>query len=184
MRIKEPLVSSSLRWYRSRWANRHLRCADGISLCLCSLGYISTSILTYRYGKYDGSWDEGKIRIKRNCVSNTSKICRRHPSRWKAMQATGRYHKNRVSVSKYVRGRNHRRVIIHPDEVANNFLWIITEVHFYQNRRKHIPENKWILFIGKWPTWYTNFFSMFYSHQLMHFFIQLCISLLSYIKIT
>jgi len=24
----------------------------------------------------------------------------------------------------------------------------------------------------------------FYSHQLMHFFIQLCISLLSYIKIT
>jgi len=38
-----------------------------------------------------------------------------------------------------------------------------------------------------------NFFSLFhrafrfikvYSHQLMHFFIQLCISLLSYIKIT
>ena len=24
----------------------------------------------------------------------------------------------------------------------------------------------------------------FYSHQLMHFFVQLCISLLSYIKIT
>jgi len=27
-------------------------------------------------------------------------------------------------------------------------------------------------------------YSKFYSHQLMHFFIQLCISLLSYIKIT
>ena len=113
MCIKEPLVSSSLRWYRSRWANRHLRCADGISLCLCSLGYISTSILTYRYGKYDGSWDEGKIRIKRNCVSNTSKICRRHASRWKAMQATGRYHKNRLKCLK-IRQRPKSQACYHP----------------------------------------------------------------------
>jgi len=29
-----------------------------------------------------------------------------------------------------------------------------------------------------------NVYTKFYSHQLMHFFIQLCISLLSYIKIT
>ena len=29
-----------------------------------------------------------------------------------------------------------------------------------------------------------DFLNKFYSHQLMHFFIQLCISLLSYIKIT
>jgi hypothetical protein len=145
MHIKESLVSSSLRWYRSRWANRHLRCADGISLCLCSLGYISTSILTYLYGKYDESWDEGKIRIQRNCVSNTSKYA-------EDMQVDGRQCrqqediiKTSYSVSKYVRGHNHRRVIIHPDEVANKFLRNITEVHLYQNTRKHIPENKWIL---------------------------------------
>ena len=30
----------------------------------------------------------------------------------------------------------------------------------------------------------TGVYIKFYSHQLMHFFIQLCISLLSYIKIT
>ena len=30
----------------------------------------------------------------------------------------------------------------------------------------------------------THYYIKFYSHQLMHFFIQLCISHLSYIKIT
>jgi len=42
--------------------------------------------------------------------------------------------------------------------------------------------------LGCWKAWYwecLNFRQVkFYSHQLMHFFIQLCISLLSYIKIT